>query len=74
MELSPAPGGVYNAAPHRRTTLQPKRRPLSWFDSYTIMDARRFLVDMGFFPDKVPTEVPSYGAEYSNVHVEASMK
>jgi hypothetical protein len=38
---------------------------------YTIKNNAHFLVDMGFFPDKVPTEVPSYGWKYANVHVEA---
>ncbi len=37
---------------------------------YTIKPRNNFLVDMGFFPDKVPTEVPSYGWKYANVHVE----
>ncbi|HEV7784998.1 MAG TPA: hypothetical protein VGQ28_06645 [Thermoanaerobaculia bacterium] len=41
---------------------------------YTIKKNNNFLVDMGFFPDKVPTEVPSYGFKYANVHVEAYMK
>ncbi|HEV7507307.1 MAG TPA: hypothetical protein VGS07_20630 [Thermoanaerobaculia bacterium] len=37
---------------------------------YTIKPRNNFLVDMGFFPNKVPTEVPSYGWKYANVHVE----
>jgi hypothetical protein len=37
---------------------------------YTIKPRNNFLVDMGFFPDKVPTEVPSYNWKYANVHVE----
>jgi len=37
---------------------------------YTIKVRNNFLVDMGFFPDKVPTEVPSYHWKYANVHVE----
>jgi len=39
--------------------------------SYVIKAGAKFLVDMGFYPGKVPTEVPSYGWRYSNVHVEA---
>ncbi len=39
-------------------------------NQYTIKPNNNFLVDMGFFPDKVPTEVPSYGWKYANVHVE----
>ena len=39
--------------------------------SYLIKGASKILVDMGFPPDKVPTEVPSYGWRFSNVHVEA---
>lgn len=39
--------------------------------SYVIKAGAKFLVDMGFYPNKVPTEVPSYGWRYSNVHVEA---
>ena len=42
--------------------------------SYTIRPGSNFLVDMGFFPNKVPTEVPSYKWKYANVHVEAYMK
>jgi hypothetical protein len=38
--------------------------------SYVIDPGLNFLVDMGFYPDKVPTEVPSYGWKYANVHVE----
>jgi hypothetical protein len=41
---------------------------------YTIKNNANFLIDMGFFPDKVPTEVPSYGWKYANVHVEAYMR
>jgi hypothetical protein len=41
--------------------------------SFTIKPALKFLVDMGFYPGKVPTEVPSYGWKYANVHVEAYM-
>ena len=39
--------------------------------SYTIKPRAKFLVDMGFPPDLVPTEVPSYKWQYSDVHVEA---
>ena len=42
--------------------------------SYNIKPGAKFLVDMGFPPNKVATEVPSYGWVYSNVHVEAYMK
>jgi hypothetical protein len=42
--------------------------------SYTIKPGSNFLVDMGFFPNKVATEVPSYKWKYANVHVEAYMK
>jgi hypothetical protein len=42
--------------------------------SYTIRPGSNFLVDMGFFPNKVPTEVPSYKWKYADVHVEAYMK
>lgn len=42
--------------------------------SYTIKPAAKFLFDMGFYPGKVPTEVPSYGWKYANVHIEAYLK
>ena len=42
--------------------------------SYGIKPGSKFLVDMGFPPGKVATEVPSYGWVYSNVHVEAYLK
>ena len=42
--------------------------------SYAIKPGSKFLVDMGFPPDKVATEVPSYDWVYSNVHVEAYLK
>ena len=42
--------------------------------SYVIKAGSKFLVDMGFYPGKVPTEVPSYGWKYSNVHVEAFVR
>jgi hypothetical protein len=29
---------------------------------------------MGFFPGKVPTEVPSYGWVYSNIHIETYLE
>lgn len=43
-------------------------------DSYTVRPGQKFLVDMGFYPGKVPTEVPSYGWRYSNVHVEVFLR
>jgi hypothetical protein len=42
--------------------------------AYTVKPGSNFLCDMGFFPNKVPTEVPSYKWKYANVHVEAYMK
>lgn len=42
--------------------------------SYTTKAGSKFFVDMGFPPDKVATEVPSYDWVYSNVHVEAYLK
>jgi hypothetical protein len=42
--------------------------------AYTVKPGSNFLCDMGFFPDKVPGEVPSYKWKYANVHVEAYMK
>ena len=42
--------------------------------SYVVKRGSKFLVDMGFYPGKVPTEVPSYGWRYSNVHVEAFVR
>jgi hypothetical protein len=42
--------------------------------SYTISTRSKFIVDMGFPLDVVDTEVPSYGWEYSNVHVEAFLQ
>jgi hypothetical protein len=38
--------------------------------SFTIKPALKILVDMGFPGGLVPTEAPSYGWKYSNVHVE----
>lgn len=42
--------------------------------TYTIKPGSKFLVDMGFYPDKVPTEVPSYEWRYADVHVETYMQ
>lgn len=42
--------------------------------SYNTKAGSKFFVDMGFPPDKVATEVPSYDWVYSNVHVEAYLK
>lgn len=42
--------------------------------SFTVKRNARFIVDMGFPPDLVPTEVPSYDWQYSNVHIEAYPK
>ncbi len=42
--------------------------------SYTVKAGANFLVDMGFYPDKEPTEVPSYKWKYANVHVETYPK
>lgn len=42
--------------------------------SFALRPGRRLLVDMGFFPDKVPTEVPSYGWEYRDVHLEVFVR
>jgi hypothetical protein len=38
--------------------------------SYTIKPNAKLIVDMGFYPGKVDTEVPSYGWKYSNVRIE----
>jgi hypothetical protein len=38
--------------------------------AYTVKAGAKFIVDMGFPPGKVPTEVPSYGWRYSNLRVE----
>ena len=40
-------------------------------ETHALRAGQRFLVDMGFYPGKVPTEVPSYGWEYRDVHIEA---
>ncbi len=42
--------------------------------SYNIKAGSKFFIDMGFYPDNVETEVPSYDWVYSNVHVEASVR
>jgi hypothetical protein len=42
--------------------------------SYTVKPNAKLLVDMGFVPGLNPTEVPSYGWTYANVHVEAFVK
>ena len=42
--------------------------------SYFVKAGASFLVDMGFPPDTVDTEVPSYGWQFSNVHVEAFVR
>jgi hypothetical protein len=43
--------------------------------SYTIKPAAKFLFDMGFpIPTGNPTEVPSFGWTYSDVHIEAYLK
>ena len=38
--------------------------------SFVVKAGSKFLVDMGFYPGKVETEVPSYGWHYSDVHIE----
>jgi hypothetical protein len=42
--------------------------------TYTVKPGSNFLIDTCFYPGKVPTEVPSYGWTYANVHVEAYMQ
>ena len=42
--------------------------------AFVVKQRSAFVVDMGFFPGTVEHEVPSYGWEYSNIHVEAFMK
>jgi hypothetical protein len=42
--------------------------------TYTIKAGSNFFVDMGFYPGKVPTEVPSYGWTYADVHIETYLK
>lgn len=42
--------------------------------SYNIKAGSKFLVDMGFYPGLVETEVPSYGWKYADIHVEAYMQ
>jgi hypothetical protein len=39
--------------------------------TFSVKANSRFLVDMGFPEGKVPREVPSWGWEYSNVHIES---
>ena len=38
--------------------------------SYAVKAGSKFIVDMGFYPGKVPTEVPSYGWIYRDLHIE----
>jgi hypothetical protein len=40
-------------------------------DSFKLKSGSKLLVDMGFVPDLTPTEVPSFGWTYSDVHLEA---
>jgi hypothetical protein len=42
--------------------------------TYNIKANSSYLVDMGFFPNKVPTEVPSYLWVYSNIHIETYLR
>ena len=42
--------------------------------TYTIKQNSNYLIDMGFFPGKVPTEVPSYLWVYSNIHIETYLQ
>lgn len=42
--------------------------------SFLVTAGAKYILDMGFPQDKVPTEVPSYGWKYSNVRVEAFKK
>jgi hypothetical protein len=42
--------------------------------AYAIPRRGSFVIDMGFPKGRTPHEVPSYGWEHSNVHVEAFMK
>ncbi|HSS77363.1 MAG TPA: hypothetical protein VLV54_11525 [Thermoanaerobaculia bacterium] len=42
--------------------------------TYTIKASSKFLVDMGFYPGKVPTEVPSYLWTYADIHIETYLK
>ncbi len=42
--------------------------------TYSIKPGSNFLVDMGFYPGKVPTEVPSYGWTYADLHIETYLK
>ena len=38
--------------------------------TYNVKAGAKYLVDMGFYPGKVDTEVPSYNWKYSDVHIE----
>ena len=42
--------------------------------TYTIKRNVKFLVDMGFPPNVVPIEVPSYGWKYADLHIEAYLE
>ncbi|MFY9826746.1 MAG: hypothetical protein WAM82_35660 [Thermoanaerobaculia bacterium] len=42
--------------------------------TYTIKANSNFLIDMGFYPGKVPSEVPSYAWVYSNIHIETYLR
>lgn len=42
--------------------------------SYLVKARSKFIIDMGFYPGLVETEVPSYGWKYSDLHVEAYMQ
>jgi hypothetical protein len=42
--------------------------------TYNVKANSNYLIDMGFYPNKVPTEVPSYGWIYSNLHVETYLR
>jgi hypothetical protein len=42
--------------------------------SYKIKANSKYLIDMGFFPGKVPTEVPSYLWVYANIHIETYLR
>ncbi len=56
-------------------SLRLKMRGVPNVTSYGIKPGSNFLIDMGFPPPTDnPTEVPSYGWTYANVHVEAYMR
>ena len=42
--------------------------------TYNIKAGSNYLVDMGFYPGKVPTEVPSYGWTYADLHIETYLR